>query len=490
MQNAKDGCSRKVAPWGQLLLCALLFCGWVGRPAPVRAAGAEPDTLVYAVREGDSLIRICSRFRATTHHYSLDDLLTDIREVNGLTSNFLRIGQTLRIPVLAEEPGQPVAERVQDGAELRGIYLTGPACGVSSVLGRVDRFIAAGGNTVVFDAKDIDGGVSFYSHHPLAKWGHNRSAPVISSLSDMMRRFDQRGLYTVARIALFLDGELGTQRPDLALQDSTGAVWRERGCVWLDPAQPEVIDYNLTLAGELARAGVDEIQFDYVRFPTNGWRGDWQGDLAQTAVRRRQVISNFLAAARDTLAAYDVKISADLYGIMAWGRMADLALTGQDVPTIAAHVDVICPMIYPSHFGPGFEGRKRPADDPEYFISEGVRRFTRLAAGQAEIRPWLQAFSYRVTNYDGGYVARQVVSARASGGQGWMLWNPACRYAEALSALPAVLGPSLVAEPLGAVAVAAEDPAGPVSGPSPVAPVVPDLAVQGALLPVGDSEIQ
>ncbi len=454
------------------------------------AAPASSDTLTYTVRDGDSLIKICSQHRGRTHHYSLDDLLKDIRKTNGLTSNFLRIGQKLQIPVVVEDDGEQVARRVHDGEEFRGMYLTGPACGVSSVLGRVDRFIAAGGNAVVFDAKDIDGGVSYYSRHALASWGKDRSAPVISSLGDMMRRFDERGLYTVARLALFLDGALGQARPDLALQDSTGAAWTERGCVWMDPSQPEVIDYNLSLAAELARAGVDEIQFDYVRFPTNGWRGDWQGDLEQTALRRRQVVTEFLSVARDTLAHYGVKISADLYGIMAWGRMEDLALTGQHVPSIAAHVDVICPMIYPSHFGPGFEGRKRPGDDPEYFIGEGTRRFGELVAGQAEIRPWLQAFSYRVTKFDGQYIETQITSARQAGSQGWSLWNPACRYAEALEVMPRLSRP--------VVAAALMAPSGPNDNRSePVGPsdrevrsVVPAAAMSGSLLPLRDAEIQ
>jgi len=406
----------------------------------VEAAPAPADTLEYQVQDGDSLTKICGRFREQTYHYSLTDMLTDIRKTNGMTSNFLRIGQTVRIPVVTETPGRQVQDRVVDGAELRGMYLSGPACGVSSVLDRVDRFIAAGGNAVVFDAKDIDGGVSFYSQHPLAKWGHNRNAPVISSLPDMVRRFDGRGLYVVARIALFLDGELGRQRPDLALRDSLGGVWNERGCVWLDPAQEEVRQYNLSLAAELARAGVDEIQFDYMRFPTNGWREDWQGDLAATAQRRCQVIEDFLVVARDTMDQYGVKLSADLYGIMAWGRVEDQALTGQHVPTIAKYVDVICPMIYPSHFGPGFEGRKRPGDDPEYFIGEGTRRFVELAAGKAEIRPWLQAFPFRVSQYDGQYIATQVVASRGAGGQGWCLWNPSCRYPEALAVLPSLTG--------------------------------------------------
>jgi len=406
-------------------------------PGTATAQAASPEkTLTYTVQQGDTLLKICSSHRHLTNHYSLTDMLTAIRRANGLESNFLRIGQVLQIPIHEKTGYSRVADRVSRGAELRGIYLTGPACGVSSVLPRVDRFIEAGGNAVVFDAKDIDGGVSYFSLHPLASWGAGRATPVISSLEDMMDRFDRRGLYVVARIALFLDGELGRQRPDLALQDSTGAVWAERGCVWVDPAQPEVVQYNLALAGELARAGVDEIQFDYVRFPTNGWVGDWQGSTEATAIRRREAITVFLAAARDTLDEYGTKISADLYGIMAWGQMVDLALTGQHVPTIASLVDVICPMIYPSHFGPGFEGRKRPGDDPEYFIGEGTRRFREMVAGQAEIRPWLQAFPYRVTRFDGDYISIQVKAARAAGSNGWCLWNPSCRYDVALSVLP------------------------------------------------------
>jgi hypothetical protein len=235
----------------------------------------------------------------------------------------------------------------------------------------------------------------------------------------------------------------------------------------------------LALAVELAKAGVDEIQFDYVRFPTNGWREDWadtaEVDLESVAQRRRSVIASFLSEARDSLAAYDVRISADLYGIMGWGRVEDLALTGQHVPTFAQYVDVICPMIYPSHFGPGFEGRKRPGDDPEYFIGEGTRRFVELAAGQAEIRPWLQAFPYRVSHYNGQYVGTQITSAREAGADGWCLWNPACRYSVALGILPE-LCPAIPLNPIVPVTpVLVADSAEPISAKSP--PVTRDSAI-------------
>ncbi len=419
----------------------LLLC-WAG-------PGAAAEDLVYTVQPGDNLIRICGKYRSLTGHYSLTDLLTEIRQVNGLESNFLRVGRELTIPIREPENVPRAIELVRDGAEMRGIYLTGPACGVSSVLRRVDAFIQAGGNAVVFDAKDIDGGVSFASGHPLASWGNGRSTPVISSLDDMMSRFERRDLYVVARLALFLDGELGRQRPDLALQGPDGEPWTERGCYWMDPSRREVRQYNLELAAELARAGVDEIQFDYVRFPTNGWQGDaLEGlDPSAVAMQRRDVLDGFLSAARDTLNRYGVRISADLYGIMAWGRIEDQALTGQHVPTIARYVDVICPMIYPSHFGTGFEGHRRPADDPEYFVSEGTRRFLAQVPPSVEIRPWLQAFPYGVESYDARYVARQVVATREAGGAGWCLWSPTCSYGSVLAAVGAPLS-LLLEDPL------------------------------------------
>lgn len=440
----------------------------------VFAEDALPTPLVHTVQSGDTLIKICSQYRAQTNHYSLTEMMNGIRHENNLQSHLLRIGQKLEIPVLPPENPAVVQTRVNDGQEMRGIYLTGPACGVSTVWRRVDNFIAVGGNAVIFDAKDIDGGVSYRSQHPLANWGKGRSVPVISSLPEMMRRFDSRELYVVARLALFLDGELGKQRPDLALQGPDGAPWTERGCSWINSAHPEVRQYNLALAQELAQAGVDEIQFDYVRFPTNGWKENWASDepadIEAVAMKRREIISDFLKEARAFLEPYDVKISADLYGIMAWGRMEDLALTGQHVPTIASLVDIICPMIYPSHFGPGFEGRRRPGDDPEYFIGEGTRRFVELAAGQAEIRPWLQAFPYRVSSYDSQYISTQITASRNSGGAGWSLWNPACRYTVALAALPGLcneVGLPTEGTVLAQTEVLSEIPATPMVAPKP-----------------------
>ncbi len=403
--------------------------------AVTRTVLACPDTLQYVIRPGDNLTSIAERHRSRTLHYAIGDLLGDIRAANGLESDLLRPGRRLVIPTGSSESYPLVQDPVCDGADLRGIYLTGPVCGSSSVFKKIDTFIEAGGNGVVFDAKDTDGGVTFATRHPLISYGSGRDAPVISRLRVLVRRLHARRMYVAARIACFLDGELGWRRPDLALVDSAGTVWTERNQVWVDPANPTVRDYNIALAIALAQAGVDEIQFDYVRFPTNGWATAASGDQEAEALHRQQVIAGFLMEARDALDVYQVKIAADIYGVMAWGRTVDVAVTGQYLPALAEVVDVICPMVYPSHYGRGFSGIENPADHPAHFVAEGCRRFIAMVAGRAEIRPWLQAFPYGVSRYDGQYVLDQIAGAQEAGVQGWCLWNPASRYDAALSAL-------------------------------------------------------
>ncbi len=396
---------------------------------------ADTETIAYTVRSGDSLHKIASIHRRAAGYYASVQLLDDIRENNQISGTLIRPGQQLLIPVRAPRPYAVVTDRVVDGAPVRGIYLTGPLCGSEYLFGRVDRFIEAGGNAVVFDVKDADGGVSFRSQQELASWGKGRRAPVISHLDELLGEFQKRGLHVTARVACFLDGDLGRARPDLALHNDQGEPWAERDQIWMDPSQPEVHDYVIGLALEMAAAGVDEVQFDYVRFPTNGWVGDVTGDAASTAARRRGVITGFLRKADEELALYPVDISDDLYGIMAWGRLADRAVTGQHIADIAQYVDVICPMVYPSHYKRGYMGYDDPADHPGFFVREPTERFVRQANGQARVRPWLQAFPWRVDGYDAEYVAAQIDAAFEGGADGWLLWNPASRYTVALPAV-------------------------------------------------------
>lgn len=429
LQNA----SRRILIGGGL---AVVLLAASPSAAVAAVATADSDTLRHVVAAGDHLHGLAGHYRQAAGWYSLQDCLQAIRAANELRDgDLLRPGDELAVPVAPRGEIPTVGTPTRDGAQLRGLYLPAAACTRRSVFTRIDRFVDAGGNGVVFDAKDIDGGVTFRSAQPLAGYGEGCVGPSIPDLERFVARLHERELWVVARLALFLDGRLGRTRPDYALVDSAGAVWDERGCVWMNPADPAVREYNLGLALELAAAGVDEIQVDYVRFPTNGWRGDWQGDLAATAARRREVVTSFVSTLHDSLAVRGTTLSAAIFGIAAWDRTEDLALTGQHLPSLAPHLDVICPMIYPSHFAPGFEGLDQPANHPERVVADGVARCRELTGHGPHVRPWLQAFAWRVSQYDGAYVRAQIDAATGAGASGWSLWNPAGRYEVASAAL-------------------------------------------------------
>ncbi|MEB3195813.1 MAG: putative glycoside hydrolase, partial [Candidatus Sericytochromatia bacterium] len=210
----------------------------------------------------------------------------------------------------------------------------------------------------------------------------------------------------------------------------TGAPWREVGVLaWVDASIPAVQDYNLALAKELIAAGVDELQYDYVRFPAQGDTPDvaWQSMKSQPL--KHQVITAFAKRAYETLSPSGALISADVYGVVAWDQGIDVRITGQRLEDLGHHLDVLSPMLYPSHFYKNFDNLSYPPDHPEYFIGEGVKKVAKKTAGSGVvIRPWLQAFPYRIRNYGPAYVARQIKANSQANGTGYLLWNAENNY--------------------------------------------------------------
>jgi hypothetical protein len=199
-----------------------------------------------------------------------------------------------------------------------------------------------------------------------------------------------------------------------------------------------VQEYDIALAKRAAQSGVDEIQFDYVRFPAEGDQKDaafvFQKD--HPGWKRTDVITDFLKHAYAALHPEGVLLSLDVFGVMAWQRQVDLAHTGQDIPNMAKYCDVMSPMIYPSHFF-GMDGYAHPGDAPEHFIGESMDRFQKITQGSgAVIRPWLQAFAWRTKTYSPKYIEVQVATSKQKGGIGFLFWNANNNYSKPYAAMP------------------------------------------------------
>jgi hypothetical protein len=402
-------------------------------------------TIVHMVKPGESLGSISHRYLPHTMFMLTGELEAMIRHANpALAGTRVRPGQQIIIPGI--EP-TPIVERpvpFAKDAEVRAIYLTGWTAGSARGLELLRRWKEVGGNAVCFDVKDMDGLVNVPFDHPLAPKGRR---PLIRNLPKFARYLHKLGLHVIARIALFRDEHMAKQHFELAVQSRRAKTpWRENGKqVWADPSRREVQDYNLALARRAASSGVDEIQFDYVRFPAEGDQKDAQFlfETEQPGGTRSEVISSFLKRAYGELRPLGVLVSLDVFGVMAWQRPVDLAHTGQNIAEMARYCDVLSPMIYPSHFF-GMDGYEKPGDAPEHFIGASMTRFQQVTAGSGVIlRPWLQAFGWRTRTYSPEYVRLQVNVARQKGGIGYLFWNANNDYSKPFAAMPALMDAAL-----------------------------------------------
>lgn len=413
-------------------------------PAPVPVI-APPGSEVYTAQRGESIPSVARKYLKRTKYLTSSELAEAIRAANDNRQGvFLKSGEQIIIPGILESPIVEKTVPVARDFEVRAIYLTGVMAGSDHGERIIRHWKEVGGNAVVFDIKDSDGIVNIAFDNTLAT-GQRHYIPDLPKLVHFLH---SENMHAIARIAIFRDEHLVTTHPELAVKShSTGQPWRENGkLVWTDPSNPRVQDYDIALAKFVAQSGVDEVQFDYVRFPAEGDQKDaefsYQAEHADhptdhpTKMQRSEVIANFLDRAYAQIHPTGVLLSLDVFGVMAWQRPVDLAHTGQDIVAMAKHCDVLSPMIYPSHFF-GMDGIAHPGDAPEHFIGESMDRFELITKGSGVvIRPWLQAFAWRTKTYSPEYVEVQIEVAKQKGGVGFLFWNANNDYSKPYTAMP------------------------------------------------------
>ena len=283
-------------------------------------------------------------------------------------------------------------------------------------------------NALVIDMKNVKGDLSYRTEYaPARRIGASKFA-TIPDIRSYIVDLKSRGIYLIARIAVFKDKRQARHTPSRAVHTRGGAIWRDRhGEMWVDPFDPAAREYTLALAEEIARLGFDEINFDYIRFPAHkGLRYD----RPDTQTNRIDAIDSFLQAAKERLGHLGVKVSVDLFGYVLWNR-TDTRI-GQILERMAPHVDYLCPMLYPSGFRRGSVAFSNPAAHPYDIVRISLRKGIARGVPAAKFRPWLQAFrDYAFSRhlYRERQIAAQIRAAQSLGTSGWLLWNPSSRFA-------------------------------------------------------------
>ena len=235
---------------------------------------AAPGTEIYTAKRGEAIPTIAHRYLSRTSYLTSSELADAIRAVNHKSdaSNILKSNEQIIIPGIIAAPVTEKTIPIAKDFEVRAIYLTGYMAGSDHGIRVIKHWREVGGNAVVFDIKDSDGSVTIPFEHPLL----GEHPAYIHDVPKLVHFLHSQNMHAIARIAIFRDERLVVKHPELAVQSRANhTAWRENGkLVWTDPSNPIVQDYDIALAKYVAGLGVDEIQFDYVRFPAEGDQKD------------------------------------------------------------------------------------------------------------------------------------------------------------------------------------------------------------------------
>jgi hypothetical protein len=316
-----------------------------------------------------------------------------------------------------EQKAKPKSPRPMPD-EVRGVHVT---MGLASLSGKLDQYLAIPGlNTIELDVKDETGKVGFLlpsgslARQDGAAQRYYKARAVAASVHEA-------GDYLIGRVVVFEDPTLTAERPDLAIQTSDGSVWRNyAGLGWANPYDRRVWDYNVSVAAAAARAGFDEIQFDYVRFPSDGpiESAVFSGKVAEPMGR---TITRFVHYASSRLKPLGVRVSVDVFGLSATHNLG----IGQVPGKLAKYVDAVYPMVYPSHYRSGEFNLPDPSSTPGRTVALSLRDFRNALLGRkAMLIPWLEDFSLTSARRPPEEVRAQIKAARRYHAKGFLLWNP------------------------------------------------------------------
>ena len=323
--------------------------------------------------------------------------------------------------------------------KVRGLYVSAHSVALK---GRLDELIELAKknniNAFIIDVKGDYGELTFPMSEDIDKYTKSANkSPIIKDIEPVIKKLKDNGIYVIARIVSFKDTIYAKENPDKIIvhKDSGKPFTNSDGLVWVSAYDKNLWEYNITVAKEAAKAGFNEIQFDYVRFPaSNGGKLDKVLNYRNTDnMTKAEAIQKYLNYAKKELDSYNVYISADIYGQV--GSSSDDMSLGQFWEAVSSEVDYVSPMMYPSHYGKGVYGLAVPDANPYKTIyastKDSINRNNNIDS-PAIIRPWIQAFTATWVkghiNYGPTEIKEQIKALKDLGVEEYILWSPTNKY--------------------------------------------------------------
>ncbi len=320
-----------------------------------------------------------------------------------------------------------IAKTKSPQTEVKALYLTAYSAGspkkIDEIINLIDKTEL---NAVVIDIKDYSGKVLYDSQIKLVndlKIDENR----LGNVKALIKKLHDKNIYVMARQTVFQDPILAEKKPEWAIKNKSGKLWRDhKGLAWVDPSKKEVWSYNVAIAKEAIGYGFDEINFDYVRFPSDG-------DMSQAVYaigneKKYEVMKRFYHFLNIKLTDEPAWVSLDMFGLVMEKKGEDDMRIGQRIDDAVDEVDYISPMMYPSHYPSGHLGLSNPAAHPGTVFEHGMKLgMPKFEGKRAKVRPWIQAFNLGAV-YDAEKIRAQINEIEKVTDAGWLVWNASNRY--------------------------------------------------------------
>lgn len=351
------------------------------------------------------------------------------RQVDSVATS-TNISSSTQVATHATSSEARVVKHISTPEHVKSIYMSSWVASTPSIRSRLIALINDTElNAVVIDVKDNTG---------LVSWDGR-----VRDIDTLIDELHAKNIYVIARIAAFQDPAYVKLHPEEAVHSKkTGGVWKDyKGVPWVDTGNKEMWHYIESLAKESYARGFDEINLDYIRFPTDGALSDMVFPISGKGgvqVDKPKIVAEFYHYITDSLHKDSIPVSGDLFGIIMVTK-SDIAVLGQDMHVALETFDYVAPMIYPSHFYPGTAGFQKPAQHPgeiiTYSMKLGMNIADEVASStgkatstiRAKYRPWYQDFDMGAT-YTKEMVRAQIEAGEKLGIKSWMLWDPANKY--------------------------------------------------------------
>ena len=363
---------------------------------------------------------IGSSAKGTTEN--VENRIRKISSTDETTKSSQSLENTLEIP-------KPEPAKKPEKVDVRGIYLNRTSITEENVQKYIDLIKNTNLNAAVIDVKDDYGKLTYDSNIELANQIGSDAGPATKDLKKLIQQFKDAGIYTIARIVVFKDPYLASNKSDYAIKRKNGTVWQDAsGTKWVDPYKEEVWEYITSIAKEVSDSGFDEIQYDYIRFPERAKQVDQEVmfDNPNKLTKPENILA-FLKHSENQLRNYPVYVSADVFGLVT--TASDDMGIGQVWENFSKHVDYISPMTYPSHYAKGSYGVPNPDRSPyeimEHAMIDAKEKNVKLeekGENVAGIRPWIQDFDY-LSAYTAEDVRKQIQALKDQGITQYLIWN-------------------------------------------------------------------